>query len=162
MKHRAAALVAVLVVALSVAGSALAFDCIRVSSSLQGLKASTANGGNWLLFDFSSAQGVQDTFANVFGGEVDSDAASCFADAYAGSGQPRWFALGIGVAGGKKSSVTSQGVRAQSDGFGVIAWHNRNDVVLGNGTGIDHIEDSPILGALFDAAQTCGVEIPEE
>jgi len=160
MKHRAAALGAVLVMALAVAGSALAFDCIRVSSSLQGLQASTANGGNWLLFDFSTAQGVQDTFANVFGSDVAPADAACFADAYGRLDQPLYFALGLGVAGGKKTEVKSQGARGEN--FGVIAWHNPNDVVLSNGTGIDHIDDSPILGALFEAAQTCGVEIPEE
>jgi hypothetical protein len=147
MRKRVPALVAALVVALTLTGSAVAFDCIRVSSSLQGLVQSTSNGGRWLLFDFSSANGVQQTFANVFEVEITAEQASCLADAYAQSGQPLYFALGIGVAGRN----------------GVLAHNNPNDTtVLANGKGIDHIEDSPIVGALFAAAETCGVTIPDE
>jgi hypothetical protein len=131
-------------------------DCIRVSSSLQGLKQSTQNGGNWTLFDFSSAAGVQSTLANI-GQTVTPEQAACAAAAYAQSGQPRYFALGTGVAGGKKDSTSSQGAQAQAGEFGVIAWHNPNDSVLANGHGIDHLDDSPILGALADAAAACGI-----
>jgi hypothetical protein len=154
MKHRLLAVVAVFVLALTVTASALAFDCIRVSSSLQGLKQSTQTG-NWTLFDFSSAAGVQSTLANK-GETVTPEQAACAAAAYAQSGQPLYFALGTGVAGGK-DSTNSQGARAQADEFGVIAWHNPNDSVLANGHGIDHLDDSPILGALADAAATCGI-----
>jgi hypothetical protein len=155
MKHRLLAVVAVFVLALTVTTSAFAFDCIRVSSSLQGLRQSTQTG-NWTLFDFSSAAGVQSTLANI-GQTVTPEQAACAAAAYAQSGQPRYFALGTGVAGGKKDSTSSQGARAQAGEFGVIAWHNPNDSVLANGHGIDHLDDSPILGALADAAGACGI-----
>jgi hypothetical protein len=159
MKKRSlvAALVAVVLAAMT-ASSASAFDCIRVSSSLQGLKNSAGQSGNWLLFDFSSASGAKQTFANI-GGTVTNQQAACFASAYAKTGQPRYFALGVGVAGGKKTSTNSQGARAQADGFGVIAWHNGNDVVLSDGHGIDHFDDSPILGAVFGAATSCGINL---
>ena len=101
-----AAAVAVAAV-LATAGPGLAFDCIRVSSSLQGLQASTRSG-NWLLFDLSSVEGVQRTFETI-GEPVPSAAeAQCLVTAYAASGQPRYFALGIGVAGP----------------HGVLAWMN--------------------------------------
>ena len=80
MKLRVFALLAVLVAALAVAGSAFAFDCIRVSSSLQGLKQSTRSG-NWLLFDLSSGPAVQETLANL-GETVDADTAKCVSDTY--------------------------------------------------------------------------------
>ena len=145
MRKRAPALVAAIVVSLTLAGSAVAFDCIRVSSSLQGLVQSTSNSGRWLLFDFSSASSVQQTFVNVFGWEITTEQASCFADAYGASGQPLYFALGIGVAGPN----------------GVLAHNNPNDTVLGDGKGIDHIEDSGIGAAADAAAEACGITIPE-
>jgi hypothetical protein len=158
MKHRLVAVLAVFVLALTVTASAFAFDCIRVSSSLQGLQQSTQTG-NWLLFDFSTPAGVQSTLANI-GVTVTADQAACVASSYAASGQPLYFALGTGVAGGKKDSTNSQGARARADGFGVIDWNNPNDSVLSNGKGIDHMEDSPIFGALFAAASSCGVPVP--
>ncbi len=159
MKKRVPALVAAFVLALTVTGSAAAFDCIRVSSALQGLIQSTSNGGNWLLFDFSSPSGVQQTFANVFGSELTLGQATWLANAYAQSGQPQFFALGVGVAGGKKESFPSNGARGE--GFGVIGWHNPNDAVLGDGKGIDHLEDGGIIPAAFAAGEACGVTIPE-
>ena len=158
MKHRLAAVLAVFVLALTVTASAFAFDCIRVSSSLQGLQQSTKTG-NWTLFDFSSGPATQSTLANVVGITVTPAQAACIASNYAASGQPLYFALGTGVAGGKKTSTNSQGARAQADGFGVIDWNNPNDSVLSNGKGIDHLEDSPIIGALFGAAAACGVPV---
>jgi hypothetical protein len=160
MRRRVPALLAALVAALALTGSAVAFDCIRVSSSLQGLVQSTSKSGNWLLFDFSSAEGVQNTFANVFEVEITGEQAACLATEYAKSEQPKYFALGIGVAGGKKQSLPESSPRGE--GFGVIAWHNPNDEVLGNGKGIDHIEDGGILPAVFAAGAACGLEIPEE
>ncbi|MFL5960337.1 MAG: hypothetical protein ACJ75G_08755 [Gaiellaceae bacterium] len=149
MRHRFAVVVAVLALGLVGVGSAAAFDCIRVSSSLQGLQQATKSG-NWLLFDFSSAAGVQQTFAIISGGAIapTDEQAACFVDAYAESGQPRFFALGIGVAGGR----TGQGP-------GVLAHNNPNDGVLSNGTGIDHLDDSAIVPALFAAAETCGIDV---
>lgn len=136
MRYRLTALVAVIAASLALAGSAVAFDCIRVSSSLQGLQQSTKSG-NWLLFDLSSAEAVQETLANI-GEDVTAEEAACFAEAYGASGQPLYFALGIGVAGPN----------------GVIAFHNDNDV-MGDGKGIDHIEDSGIIAAFDAAAAAC-------
>jgi hypothetical protein len=103
-------------------------------------------------FDLSSRPAVEQTLANAEV-PVTSEQAACIADAYAGTGQPLYFALGIGVAGGESPNAAAGGV---------IAHDNPNDAVLGNGKGIDHLEDSPILGALFGAAAGCGVAIPEE
>jgi hypothetical protein len=148
MRHRFAVVVAVLALGLVGVGSAAAFDCIRVSSSLQGLKQSTKSG-NWLLFDFSTAAGVQQTLAVISDGTIvpTDEQAACFANAYGASGQPRFFALGIGVAGGEHG------------GPGVLAHHNPNDGVLSNGKGIDHLEDSGIVPALFAAAEACGIDV---
>jgi hypothetical protein len=143
MKHRLFALLALLVAALALAGSAFAFDCIRVSSSLQGLQQSTKSG-NWILFDLSSAAAVQQTLANL-GEDIPSSQAECLASEYAATQQPVYFALGVGVAGPN----------------GVLAHNNPNDNVLGNLKGIDHLEDSPIGAALFGAAAACGLETGE-
>ena len=59
------------------------------------------------------------------------------------------------------ASVSSGGDPA-TDGFGVIAWHNPNTTVLGNGTGIDHLDDSGIFPALMSAAEACGITIPSD
>jgi hypothetical protein len=136
MRYRLAAVVAVIVASLALASSAVAFDCVRVSSSLQGLKQSTKSG-NWLLFDFSSADAVQETLANI-GEEVTEEEAACFAEVYGASGQPLFFALGIGVAGPN----------------GVLAFHNDNPA-MGDGKGIDQLEQSGILGAFEAAAGAC-------
>ena len=140
MKHRFFALLALLVTALALAGSAFAFDCIRVSSSLQGLQQSTKSG-NWVLFNLTSAATVQETLANL-GEDIPTSQAECLASHYAATHQPVYFALGFGVAGPN----------------GVLAHNNPNDNVLGNLKGIDHLEDSPIGAALFGAAAACGLE----
>ena len=142
MKHRVALFGAVFAASLALAGSAVAFDCIRVSSSLQGLEQSTKSG-NWLLFDISSAEAVQATFERIGEAVPTDDEAACFAEAYAESGQPLYFALGIGVAGPN----------------GVLAWNNTNS--MGDGKGIDHLEESGILPAVFAAAEACGIELSE-
>ena len=81
MKHRLTVLFAVLMLALVGTSSALAFDCIRVSSSLNGLRHSTKSG-KWALFNLSSV-------------------ATCVSNGYkaAGADLPLYFALGFGVAG---------------------------------------------------------------
>lgn len=150
MKHRLAALLALLVVALTVSTSAFAFDCIRVSSSLQGLKSSTKSG-NWLLFDLSSPAGVEGTLAEI-GATATPAQAACIATAYRATGQPLFFAIGIGVAAGENPNAAAGGV---------LAHNNKNGDVLGNGKGIDHLENSPIIGAFFGAVAGCGVVIPE-
>ena len=151
MKHRFSALLALAVVSLTITGSAFAFDCIRVSSSPQGLVSSTRSG-KWLLFDLSSGPALQQTLAGG-GLTLTDEQAACVADAYATTGQPLFFALGNGVAGGNNPN---------SAAGGVLAHNNPNDSVLGNGKGIDHLDDSPILPALFGAAEGCGVSIPME
>jgi hypothetical protein len=161
MRHRFAAIAAVIVAGLTLAGSSLAFDCIRVSSSLHGLQESTKSG-NWLLFDLSSRKGVTNTLASVVGVDVTAEQADCFVSEYGKSGQPLYFALGIGVAGGKKASAPTHGARAAAGAFGVIAWNNNNERVLRDGNGIDHFEDTAILPALLAAAGSCGIELPAE
>jgi hypothetical protein len=161
MTRGLAALAAATVIALAVTASAFAFDCIRVSTSYQGLVQSTSHSGNWTLFDFSSPAALQATLAG-FGSDVTADQAACGYAAYAASGQPQFFALGTGVAGGKKTSTASQGARAGADGFGVIAWNNQNLTVLGDGKGIDHLEASGIFPALMAAADECGIVVPED
>ena len=150
MKHRFSALLALVLVSLTITGSAFAFDCIRVSSSHQGLVQSTQSG-KWLLFDLSSGTAVQQTLGGAAGLTLTDEQAACIADAYAATGQPLYFALGSRVAGGNNPN---------SAAGGVIAHNNPNDRVLGNGKGIDHLDDSPILPALFGAAEGCGVSIP--
>jgi hypothetical protein len=146
LKVRLSAIVAVVLLALSLAGSAFAFDCIRVSSSLQGLQQSTASG-KWTLFDLSSPTGVAATLA-ANGLPSDTATATCIYQAYAASGQPQYFALGTGVAGGR------------TNGPGVLAHNNPNSKVLSNGKGIDHLDDSPIFPALGSAIFGCtGIDI---
>ena len=144
MKQRLTVVIVVFAVALAAAGSAFAFDCIRVSSSLQGLQQSTAHSGKWALFDLSSGASLQQSLARL-GEDVTLAQANCASNAYKGAGGnlPLYFALGFGVAGPN----------------GVIAHNNPNDSVLGNLKGIDHLEDSPIGGALFGAAGACGIPV---
>jgi hypothetical protein len=139
---------AVLVLALVGAGSAFAFDCIRVSSSLQGLQQSTTSG-NWLLFDLSTPEAFQESLSE-FGVVLTDEQAECGSAAYAESGQPLFFALGIGVAGGGNENASAGGV---------LAHNNPNTSVLSNGKGIDHFEESGIIPALEAAAVTCGIPV---
>lgn len=159
MRHRLVLFAAVLALAFAASGTAYAFSCIRVSSSLRGLEQSTKSG-NWLLFDFGSAAGVKRTFADVFEVPLTDQQAACLATEYAKADQPKYFALGIGVAGGKKETTNDNGARGEN--YGVLAWNNKNYRVLGDGRGVDHIDNSPILSALFAAAATCGLPIGEE
>ena len=144
MKRRLTVAIAVLAVALTAAGSAFAHDCIRVSSSLQGLQQSAANSGKWALFDMSSGAGLQQSLAGL-GMDVTLDQATCASDAYkaAGGNLPLYFGLGFGVAGPN----------------GVLAFNNPNTSVLGNLKGIDHLDESPIGAALFGAAGSCGIPV---
>ena len=135
-------LAAVVVASLALAGTAAGFDCIRVSSSLRGLEASTRSG-NWLLFDLSSVEGLQRTLASIGEPVPTAEQAQCFVTAYAGSGQPRFFAIGIGVAGPN----------------GVLAF--RNALTTGDGKGVDHLESSGILPAIFAATESCGIQLDE-
>ena len=147
MKHRLAVLVGVAVVALAVTGSALAFDCMRVSSSQQGLQHSASNGGNWLYFDMTDGGNGVPEILGFFELPTDSGTVACFQSAYdaavaANRKLPLYFDLGIGVAGG------------ETNGPGVIAHHNKNDRVLSNGTGIEHFDDT-VLPVFLAAAPGC-------
>jgi hypothetical protein len=147
VKQRLTLVLAVLALALVGTGSALAFDCIRVSSSLKGLQQSTKSG-NWALFDLSSGAALQQSLA-ALGQEVTIEQANCASDAYQAAGEdlPLYFALGVGVAGRN----------------GVLAHNNPNgESVLANLRGIDHLEESPIGAALFGAAEECGIPVDEE
>jgi hypothetical protein len=140
MKHRLALFLGVAVLALTVTSSALAFDCMRVSSSAQGLQQSSKNSNRWLYFDMTDNGNGITQILDFFGAPV--ELAPCLQSAYdtavaANPKLPVYFALGIGVAGGL------------TNGFGVLAHHNPNDNVLSNGTGIDHFDDTvlPVLEA---------------
>jgi hypothetical protein len=85
MRHRLGALVALFVLALAVTGSAFAFDCIRVSSSLQGLKISSKSG-NWALFDLSSGASAKETL-QVVGVDLTDSQAQCVSEHYRASGR---------------------------------------------------------------------------
>ena len=145
MKHRFAVVVGVAVVALTMASSALAFDCMRVSSSANGLQHSASNSGRWLYFDMTDNGTGVAQILDFFG--APPAAAPCFQSAYdtavaANPKLPLYFALGIGVAGG------------QTNGPGVLAHNNPNGRVLSNGTGIDHFDDT-VLPVFLAAMPTC-------
>jgi|SRR5438445_3247263 len=142
MKHRFAVFIGVAVVALTVTSSALAFDCMRVSSSAQGLQQSASNSGKWIYFDMTdSGTGVAQIIVGFAG--LPASTVPCFQAAYdaavaANPALPLYFALGNGVAGPN----------------GVLAHNNPNENVLSNGTGIDHL-DATVLPVLEAAAPTC-------
>ena len=110
-----------------------------VSASLQGLEQSTRSG-NWLLIDFGSVDGLLRTLAVIGEPTPSTEQAECFVATYAASGQPRFFAIGIGVAGPN----------------GVLAHRNTNTTA--DGKGIDHLESSGILPAFDGAVAVCGIE----
>lgn len=140
MRSRFLVIVAAGAVSLALAGSAAAFDCIRVASSLQGLQASTRSG-NWLLLDFSTAEATRATVTGAFGTPITLEQAACLTEGYGGSGTPAFFALGVDVAGPN----------------GVLAHRNPNLRVLSDLRGVDHFEDAGILEALLAAAAECGI-----
>ncbi|HZT85881.1 MAG TPA: hypothetical protein VE984_10780 [Gaiellaceae bacterium] len=147
MKHRFAVLIGVAVLALTLAGSALAHDCMRVSSSPQGLQQSASNGGNWIYFDMTDGGNGIPQILGFFGLPTDPGTVACFQSAYdqavaANSALPLYFDLGNGVAGGN------------TNGPGTLAWHNKNTRVLSNGTGIEHFDDT-VLPVLIAAAPGC-------
>lgn len=141
-RYQFIAFVTVGIAALVLASTAAAFDCIRVSSSLQGLEQSTRSG-KWIVFDLSSVEGLQRTLEMIGEPVPTAEQAACFVAEYTTSGQPRFFALGVGVAGPN----------------GVLAWRNVRTVA--DGKGIDHLEASGIIEAADAAAETCGIELSE-
>lgn len=144
MRHRLPAFFAVVVVALTISGSALAFDCIRVSTSFQGLQQSTKSG-NWLLVDVSTPTAIHDAVFEFAEIDLSPSQVACFQQSYTASGAPAYFALGIGVAGGF------------AHGPGEVASGAPLKVVS-DGKGIDHGEDAGVFAALdaaVGAALTC-------
>ena len=141
MKRRFVLGLGVVAVALVMSGSALAFDCMRVSSSPQGLRQSTTSG-NWLYFDMTQGGGGVAQVLTFFGVPYDNTVLTCFQTAYSASSAPKYFALGTGVAGGKTGN-----------GPGVIA-HQAPAKVLANGTGIEHFDDT-VLPVFLAAAGVC-------
>jgi hypothetical protein len=150
MRHRLVVALGAVVAALAITGSAMAFDCMRVSSSLQGLRASTTSG-SWLLFDMTPAgTGVVDILS-FFAEDPTSPPGldpsnatqvACFQAAYSASSAPKYFALGIGVAGGR----TGHGPE--------VLAHRAPDKVLMNGTGIEHFDDT-VVPVFVSALPTC-------
>jgi hypothetical protein len=143
MKHRFALFIGVAVVALTVTSSALAFDCMRVSSSPQGLQQSASNGGKWIYFNMTDGGNGIPEILGFFGLPSDPGTVACFQGAYdqavaSNPALPLYFALGNGVAGPN----------------GVLAHNNPNENVLSNGTGIDHF-DATVLPVLLAAAPGC-------
>jgi hypothetical protein len=141
-RYRFMTAAAVLAVSFVVAGSAAAFDCIRVSASVRGLEQST-NSSNWFAFDLSSVEGVQRAFTALEDPPPTVEQAQCFVETYAATGQPRSFAVGIGVAGPR----------------GVLAF--RNAKTTGDGKGVDHLESSGIPAAFLATVEACGVEVTD-
>jgi hypothetical protein len=145
MKRRFMAVLAVFAVTLTTTGAALAHDCMRVSSSMQGLQQSATKSGQWLYFDMTPGGNGVAEIVNFFG--LPSSSVDCFQRAYTAAQAttptlPTYFALGNGVAGGN------------TNGPGTLAWNNPNDRVLSNGTGIDHFDDT-VLPVFEAAAPTC-------
>ena len=147
MKRRLSVILAVATGALTISATALAHDCIRVSSSPQGLNQSAAHSGNWIAVDMSASGGG---VAEVLGAVLNFTPANqaqldCIQAYYDSSGAPMNFALGIGVAGG------------DNHGPGVLA-HNAPDKVLSNGTGIDHLDET-VVPVLASAINSCPAQV---
>lgn len=147
MKQRLAVLIGVAIVALTVASSALAFDCMRVSSSPQGLQQSASKGGMWIYFDMTDGGNGIPEILGFFGLPTDPGTVACFQTAYdqavaTNPTLPLYFDLGNGVAGGNHN------------GPGVLAHNNPNSRVLSNGTGIEHFDDT-VLPVLLAALPGC-------
>jgi hypothetical protein len=136
---KVAILVASMTAALAFVAGAYADDCMRVSSSLQGLQQSTKSG-NWLAFDMTDGGNGVAMVVGFFG--LPSTSVPCFQSAYDASDAPRYFAIGVGVAGARAGN-----------GPHVLA-HNAPDTVLTNGTGIDHFDDA-VLPVFLNAAPSC-------
>src|SRR5207248_8454016 len=109
----------------------------------QGLQQSADQSGNWLYFDMTpGGNGIAQIFSDFFEIPLTSSQLACFQSAYSASNAPKYFALGVGVAGGHSGH-----------GTGVLA-HNAPDKVLMNGTGIEHFDDT-VVPVLEAAAPVC-------
>ena len=111
---------------------ALAWDCIRASSSQQGLMNSTRSG-NWQYATIQDlAQGAVDE------GAITADQAACAVDAWLAAGEPAYFAIGAGVAGA--NGAMKSGHISDSDFFELAK--NAPMKVMVNGKGVDHLDDA--------------------
>lgn len=127
---RSIVLLAAVAVSLVLASSALAFDCIRVSSSPTGMTMSSGSG-KWFAIT------LDELVASLPATDAQQQ---CILDGAAEAGLPTVVAIGTGPGGPDH----------------VIAGRNPDpNGVLGNGKGIDHLED--LYGPLLVA---CGVQIP--
>lgn len=116
------------------ASPAFAWDCIRVSSSQQGLMQSSQNGQwEYMTIDNLIQGGIQD-------GYIDATQAPCLKQEWAALGEPQYFAIGAGVAGaGAKGAQKSGHITDQS--FFELA-KNAPVKVMVNGKGVDHLDDA--------------------
>jgi hypothetical protein len=115
------------------ASPAFAYDCIRVSSSQQGLMQSTAKSGNWLYFTIHDlVQGAVDS------GEATPEQAACVEQKWVQMGEPSYFALGVGVAGAR--GATESGRITDQDFYELAK--NAPAKVMVNGKGVDHLDDA--------------------
>ncbi|MBA3734810.1 MAG: hypothetical protein H0W90_06385 [Actinobacteria bacterium] len=84
---------------------------------------------------------------SFFGVELAPADLACVKSEYLASTAPKYFALGVGVAGGRTGH-----------GPGVLA-HNAPDWVLANGTGIDHLDDT-VIPAVIASFGACDIPVP--
>lgn len=117
------------------ASPAYAYDCIRVSSSPQGLQHSSANG-QWiyLAIDDLLQGGVDEGFISA--GQV-----PCLKAAWTQLGEPTAFDIGGGVAGAK--GAQQSGHISDADFFELAK--NAPLKVVVNGKGVDHLDDALML-----------------
>lgn len=113
-----------------VASPAMAWDCIRIGGSEQGMNQSQKSG-NWGTFTIADfvAGGVES-------GQITEAEGACALDAWRDAGLPESFSVGLGV-GGANGALKSG--RMTEDDFYVIA-KSAPPKVLTNGKGIDHVE----------------------
>ena len=157
MKHRLVLFIAVAVAALTATSSALAFDCMRVSSSAQGLQQSASNSGMWLYFDMTDG-GNGAAGAQLPERLQHLQPWSNKAHRPSASESPQMSFFMVDHPSVHRlptySFNRSRPDRGNHNGPGVIAHNNPNDNVLSNGTGIEHFDDT-VLPVLLAAAPGC-------
>lgn len=114
------------------AAPASAWDCIRVSGSQAGLQHSTASG-NWMYAT------IDDVVAELVGAEIiPQSVAPCVLASWKASGEPSYFAMGVGVAGAR--GAEQSGHMTQADFFELAK--NAPVTAVTDGHGVDHLEDA--------------------
>lgn len=119
----------------AVTAPAYAWDCIRVSSSPQGLQSS-AKSGQWEYLTFADL--VQ---GGLQSGDIDATQVDCVTKAWTDLGEPTSFAIGGGVAGAK-GAMTS-GHITDTDFFELAK--NAPVKIMVNGKGVDHLDDALMM-----------------